>query len=292
MSQVIELRKPSQHPVRVISVTSGKGGVGKTNIVANLALALTLMGKTVLVMDADLGLANVDVLLGLNPQYNVHHVFSGEKNLSEVIIKGPGGFWVMPASSGVQELTALSKEQKLILLSELDSLDQRIDFLLIDTGAGISSNVIYFNIAAQEKIVVVTPEPTSLTDAYATIKVLARRYQERHFEILINSASDEKEAKAIYRKLGIAADRFLGSLSLDYLGFIPYDENIPMAVARQKAVIEAYPGSPSSRTFVGLARNISEMPMPTRMCGNISFFWHRLLTLQNSGEDSYEILDG
>ena len=171
--------KNRQHmnPIRVISVTSGKGGVGKTNVVTNLAMALASAGQKVLVWDADLGLANIDVLLGLKPEFNIQHLLNGEKSLREILVEGPGGFKIMPASSGIQELSHLGEGQKVRLLSELDEYDDDLDYLLIDTGAGISSNVMYFNMAAQERIVVVTPEPTSITDAYALIKVMSTPVQ-------------------------------------------------------------------------------------------------------------------
>ena len=176
-----------QKPVRVIAVSSGKGGVGKSNVVINLSVALDRLGHRALIMDADLGLANIDVLLGLTPKYNMSHVLSGQKRLDEVLVDGPGRVKIMPASSGVQELTRLTDDQKLLFLELLDGLETDIDVLLIDTGAGISDTVLYFNLAAHERIIVVTPEPTSLTDAYALIKVLYSKHGERHFRILVNS---------------------------------------------------------------------------------------------------------
>lgn len=164
---------------RVISVCSGKGGVGKTNVVANLAYAFTQLQKKVLVLDADLGLANIDVLLGLNSQYTLEHLLKGEKNLSDIIIKGPGGMLILPASSGVPELVPLNENQKVFLLNEMDLLAELADILLIDTGSGISSNVLYFNAAAQESIALVTAEPTSIIGAYALIKVLSIKYQKK-----------------------------------------------------------------------------------------------------------------
>jgi flagellar biosynthesis protein FlhG len=181
--------KKSQKPVRVISVTSGKGGVGKTNVVTNLALALAKAGKQVLIWDADLGLANIDVLLGLKPEFNIHHLLNGEKSLNEILVEGPNGVRIMPASSGIQELASLGEGQKVRLLAELDEYDDDLDFLLIDTGAGISGNVMYFNMAAQERIVVVTPEPTSITDAYALVKVMCTRYNQKRFSILPNQVT-------------------------------------------------------------------------------------------------------
>ena len=158
--------------MQVIAVASGKGGVGKTNVVANLAIALQRRGKRVVVIDADLGLANLDTLLGLNPHATLRHVLRGECSIKEVLVEGPAGIRIVPAASGYEDLTQLSDGQRLTLLDQVDSLDGDFDVLLIDTGAGISANVLFFATAAQETLVVVTPEPTSLTDAYALIKVL------------------------------------------------------------------------------------------------------------------------
>jgi len=267
---------------RVISVTSGKGGVGKTNVVANLAFALTQMGKRVLVLDADLGLANIDVLLGLTPQYTIEHFFSRKKTLSEILVEGPGGMAIMPASSGVLDLVNLTENQKLFLLNEVDGIAEKVDVLLIDTGAGISSNVLYFNMAAQESIVVATPEPTSITDAYALIKLLSTRYQKKEFMMLINLAADRHEAREVFEKISKVADRFLGSLSIDYLGFIPYDEKLPTAVKHQRPVLEIYPKAPSSKGFIELAKSLSEKPFRHRDHGGIQFFLRQLLHAEHS----------
>jgi flagellar biosynthesis protein FlhG len=265
---------------KVISVTSGKGGVGKTNVTANLGLAFTQLGKQVLVLDADLGLANIDVLLGITSRYSIEHLFNQEKRFSEILVKGPGGMSIMPASSGVLELVDLKEAQKIMLLDELDHLGMNVDVLLIDTGAGISSNVLYFNVAAAESIIIATPEPTSITDAYALIKVLATKFQKKSFMILVNLASNSQEAKVVFRKINIAVDRFLGSLSLDYLGFIPLDENIPKAVKLQKAVLEIYPRCRFSKKIMEMAKIISERPIQGGGNGNVQFFWKKLLHCQ------------
>lgn len=262
---------------RVISITSGKGGVGKTNVVANLALAFTQMGKKVLVLDADLGLANIDVLLGLTPRYTIEHFFNREKSFSEIMIKGPGGMSIIPASSGVLNLVDLDESQKIFLLNEIDSFASTIDLLLIDTGAGISSNVLYFNMAAQESIVIVTPEPTSITDAYALIKILSTRFNKKDFMILVNLGANSREAKEVFQKISAVADRFLKSLSIDYLGFIPFDGKLPLAVKYQRSVLEIYPKAPSSRSFTELAKIISEKPMGKKNSGSVQFFWKQLL---------------
>ncbi len=263
--------------IRVISVTSGKGGVGKTNVAANLALALCNLTKRVLILDADLGLANLDVMLGLNPRYTINHVLKREKTLDEIIVTAPGGFKLLPASSGMQELTELDRSQRLFFLSELDMLQERFDVLLIDTGAGISSNVMYFNLAAMERLVVVTNEPTSLTDAYALIKVLTNKYQQKRFMVLVNSVRNSTEAERIYKQLSVVVDKYLGSPSLDYLGWIPYDEQVPMAVRQQQMVLQRYPDTPASKSFVELAQKLMAAENARAFEGDIKFFWRKLL---------------
>jgi len=260
----------------VIAVSSGKGGVGKSNVVINLAVSFDQLGKRVLVMDADLGLANIDVLLGLTPRHNISHVLDGRKQLKDVLIDGPGSIRIMPASSGVQELTRLTDEQKLIFLEMLDEIESEIDILLIDTSAGISDTVLYFNLAAQEKIVVVTPEPTSLTDAYALIKVLYTKYGERHFKVLTNSVKDENAGKAIFAKISKVADHFLDGISLDYLGSIPHDPSVSRAVIQQKPLVELFPNSPAAKAFMIVAQRIQKS-LPYLNHGTVKFFWKRLL---------------
>ncbi len=269
--------EPGSKSVRVISVTSGKGGVGKTNITANLAIALARLGRQVLIWDADLGLANIDILLGLNSRYNINHLLNGDKTLEEIIIEGPEGVKIMPASSGIQEMAALSEGQKVRLLNEFDHYNLDLDFLLIDTGAGVSSNVMYFNMAAQECIIVVTPEPTSITDAYALIKIMTTKYNEKSFKILMNLVSSAEEAKAIFILLASVADKHLDSISLDYLGYIPRDEYIPESIKKQRALLDLYPSSESSKFFNDLAKRVINSPIKSNLDGNIKFFWQRLL---------------
>jgi flagellar biosynthesis protein FlhG len=267
-----------QKPVRVMSVSSGKGGVGKSNIVINLSVAFDRLGLRTLIMDADLGLANIDVLLGLTPKYNMSHVLSGQKRLDEVLVDGPGGVKIMPASSGVQELTRLTDEQKLLFLEMLDELETDIDVLLIDTGAGISDTVLYFNLAAHERIIVVTPEPTSLTDAYALIKVLYSKHGERNYRILVNLAANESMGKSIFAKLSKVADHFLDGLSLDYLGTIPHDTSVTKSVMRQRPVLEAFPEAQASKAFMRIAEAVRNN-RPNANQGSIQFFWKRLLNV-------------
>jgi flagellar biosynthesis protein FlhG len=271
-----------QQGIRVISVTSGKGGVGKSNVVSNLAIALSAQGKKVLLIDADLGLGNLDVLLGLSPVYNMNHVLNGEKSLAEILIDGPAGIKIIPAGSGVQEFTSLGQHEKLRLLDELDMLEEQFDILIVDTEAGISENVTYFTVAAQEIIVVVTPEPTSITDVYALIKLLATRYSEHHFKVLVNMAKDSEDALEVFRKLANVAGRFL-DISLDYLGCVVKDEKVVEAVKRQKAVTELFPESEAANCFATLARRVIENTRQTRLKGNIQFFFRRFLDNPSGG---------
>lgn len=263
---------------RVISVTSGKGGVGKTNIVGNLALALRRLGKKILVLDGDLGLANIDIIFGLSPAYNIKHVVNGEKNLSEVMVKGPEDIRIIPAGSGVQDLVHLTQGQKLNLLNEFDSLEENFDILLIDTGAGISSNVIYFSIAADERIVVATSEPTSITDAYALIKVMYTKHGTNTFKLLVNMVEDDEEGRSVFENLSNAIVRFLKGISLEYIGFIPRDAHVEKAVRQQSTVFTRYPESPSSRGFVDLANRLDSGQCSAAQDGNIKFFWKKLIT--------------
>jgi len=263
-------------PVQVVAVTSGKGGVGKTNVVANLAYSLSRLKRRVLVLDADMGLANLDVLLGLIPKYTIHHMLMGEKSLEEIMMDGPGGVRILPASSGVQDLTALTTQQRMVILSQLESLNERTDVLLIDTAAGISSNVMFFSTMANEIVVVVSPEPTSITDAYATIKVLTTRYGEKYFHLLVNFARDEFEGLEVYRHLSMVTERFL-NLSIRYLGFVPVDAHVQKAVKQQRAVAELYPDCFASRSFLTVAQEVARFSSSSIPRGNLTLFWQSLM---------------
>ena len=265
------------NPPRVISVTSGKGGVGKTNIVGNLAVALARLGKRVLVLDADLGLANIDILFGIHPVCNIGHVISGEKTLSEIMIDGPEGIRIIPAGSGFMNLTHLTEGQKLSLLSEFEALDDLLDILLIDTSAGISQNVIYFNIAADDCVIVATSEPTSITDAYAMMKVMALQHGTKYFKLLVNMVQDSQEAKSVYLNLCQATDRFLKGVAIEYVGYIPGDESVKKAVKHRKTVLELYPGAASSKKIESIAASILDWPRQHESDGNIKFFLNRYI---------------
>ena len=271
-------RPLARKPLRTMSVTSGKGGVGKTNLVVNLAIELTRLGRKVLIIDADLGLANIDVVLNLNPKYTINDVIRGDKSINEVLLKGPEGVSILPAASGVSELSELSSDEKLMILQELDSFETDADVVIIDTAAGISDMVLYFNLAAQQRLVVATGEPTSLTDAYALIKVLYTRHQERSFSLVVNNVKDAAEAKGVYGKISAVVDRFLGEVSLDYLGFIPNDPAVNKSVMRQTPLVKAFPNSPAAGYFKLLAKRLMAQPVDNSG-GNIKFFWRRLVDM-------------
>jgi len=262
---------------QVIAVASGKGGVGKTNVVANLAVSLSKAGKRVLLLDADLGLGNLDVLLGLVPRHTIEDVLVGTHTLAEIMLKGPAGINVLPASSGVPRLTSLSESQQLMIQEQLADLAAEMDVLLIDTGAGISPNVTFFASSADETMVIISPEPTSLTDAYALIKVLARQYRERRFKVLVNQAKSPREAAEVFGKLDVAVDRFL-HVSVELVGTIPYDDYVHMAVMQQKAVSDMFPEAPAAQAFKRLAQQVTQWTKPGLPKSSVQLVWQRSAT--------------
>lgn len=226
---------------RVIAITSGKGGVGKTNISVNFALDMASKGKKVLLFDADMGLANVDVMLGIVPHFNLAHVLTGQKTLAEIITDGPNGIKIVASGSGgVRELADLNDEQRTKFLDALLALQNQSDLILIDTGAGLHRNVLAFVLAAEEVVVVTTAEPTSLMDAYGMIKILYREKKNPIISVIVNMASTQAEADEAGKKLTILARRFL-NLEIDYLGFVPRDMAMIKAVKEQKPVILSAP---------------------------------------------------
>ncbi len=261
--------------LRAIAVTSGKGGVGKTNLTANLAVALARRGQRVCVLDADLGLANLDVVCGLSPARSLLHVLRGEARLADVIVEGPAGIRIIPAASGFAELTALDAAERLVLLEEVDGLDGSLDVLLVDTAAGISPNVLYFAAAATEVLIVVTPEPTALTDAYALVKLLATRHGRSEFLVTVNMAAGPGDAEAAFRRLARVAERFL-RVRLEYLGYVPHDDAVPRAVRDQRPVVLGTPATPSSQALTRLARRLLARP-PSGPTGGVQFFFRRLV---------------
>jgi len=258
---------------RVVAITSGKGGVGKTNVVAGLALSLAKLGQRVVVMDADFGLANLDILLGLSPKFTLEHVLRGEKVMEEILLEGPLGIRIIPASSGIQELTRLDTMSELRLVQGLQRVAETADWLLIDTAAGIHDSVIKLLMAAQEVILVTTPEPTSLVDAYAMVKVLHLREATKPLWLLINNGQNPDEAQETIDQLQAATERFLGK-QLQVLGMIPNDPHLLQAVRQQHSVADLFPHSPSSRAFSALARQL--LGQVSLQPDGFASFWRQL----------------
>lgn len=263
-------------PVRVIGVASGKGGVGKTNVSVNLSVALAQAGRRVMLLDADLGLANVDVLLGLQPRSNLSHVLNGEVGLEDTLVQGPAGVFIVPAASGVARMADLGPAEHAGIIRAFSEMTLPLDALVVDTAAGLHDSVISFCRAVQEVLVVVCDEPASITDAYALIKVLNRDHGISRVRVLANMVRGPEEGRALFRKLTAVCDRFL-DVTLDHAGSVPYDEYLRKSVQRQKAVTEAYPGSPSAKAFKDLARKADTWPIPGGSSGRIEFFVERLV---------------
>jgi len=243
-------------PTRAITITSGKGGVGKTSLTINLAIALAQRKQRVLLLDADLGLANVDIAMGLLPRYNLMHVITGEKSLEEIIIEGPLGVSVIASGSGVRELANLSDDGRNRLLESLTTLKKRYDFLLIDTSAGLGRNVLGFVLAADESLVVTTPEPTALLDAYSMVKVVFQENGEARMQLVVNMVRDEAEAREVSDKMTMLVHRFLGKV-VEPGGWIVRDPNVGEAVREQTPLLMLYPGSPASRCIQSLGARIA-----------------------------------
>ncbi len=269
-------RMINPEPVRVIAVTGGKGGVGKTSISANLGVAFAELGRRVMLLDADLGLANLDVILGLHAERNLSHVMQGECSLEDVMVTGPKGMRVVPGASGIQHMAEMTPAENAGLIHAFSEVANDVDVLLIDTAAGISDLVISFSRAAQEQIVVVCDEPASITDAYAIIKLLNREHGISRFRILANMVKSVQEGRDLYNKMCRVTDQYL-DVMLNYMGSIPYDEQLRKAVRSQKPVVEAYPRSRVSQAFKNLAKKADNWPVPSGVSGDLQFFVERLI---------------
>lgn len=264
------------NPVRVIAVSGGKGGIGKTNVSVNLSIALAKLGRRVVLLDADLGLANVDVLLGLEADKTLADVLNGECSLMDIMVEGPEGVKIVPASSGVRSMVELGDAEHAGLIQAFSEIDDQLDVLVIDTAAGISGSVTNFVQAAQEVLVVVCDEPTSITDAYALIKVLNRDYGIFKFNIVANMVHSHDEAQKMFRKLSTVADKFL-NVALRYVGEVPYDDMLRKAVKKREPVIKSYPRSKSALAFKDLANQVDSWPLPKSPKGYLEFFVERLI---------------
>jgi flagellar biosynthesis protein FlhG len=263
-------------PVQVIAVTGGKGGVGKTSVSVNLASAMASAGKRVMLLDGDLGLANIDVFLGLSPRHTMAHVLSGQRTLEEVIVETADGIQVVPGASGVADMANLSAAAHLSLVQSFSTLSNRVDVMLVDTAAGISHSVMQFTQAAQHVLLVVCDEPASLTDAYALIKVLSRQHAVSRFHVLANMVRAPGEGEHLFEKLQRVTGKFL-DVTLEYTGEIPEDPYLRRAIREQRPVLTAFPSSPASRAFKKLALKADKWPVPEGPRGNLEFFVERLV---------------
>jgi len=262
--------------VRAIAVTGGKGGVGKTNVSVNLAVAAAEQGQKVMLLDADLGLANIDVVLGLHPQYDLSHVMRGECSLEEALIEGPAGLKVIPGASGVQALAELSPAEHTGLIRAFSEVAADTELLIVDTAAGISDTVLSFSRASHEIVVVVCDEPASITDAYAIIKLLNRDYGHQRFRILANMVRTAQEGRDLYNKMCRVTDRYL-DVTLSFMGAVPYDDSLRKAVKTQRPVVQAFPRSRVAQVFRNLAKKIETWPQPGGANGQVQFFVERLI---------------
>ena len=263
-------------PVRAIVVTGGKGGVGKTNVSVNLGVAAAETGQKVMLLDADLGLANIDVVLGLHPEFDLSHVMRGERTLDEILVEGPAGLKLIPGASGLQALAELSPAEHAGLIRAFSELAGDTELLIVDTAAGISDTVLSFSRAAHEIVVVVCDEPASITDAYAIIKLLNRDYGHQRFRVLANMVRSAQEGRELYNKMCRVTDRYL-DVTLGFMGAIPFDDSLRKAVRTQRPVVQAFPRSRVAQVFRSLAKKIETWPQPDGANGQVQFFVERLI---------------
>lgn len=273
--QVVAMESKS---IRTISITSGKGGVGKTTLTVNLADSLAKLNKRVLILDGDMSLANVDIFLKKNPEKTLKHFFAGEATLSEIIIKYSKNIHILPGASGVLELTQLSAFQKKMLIDGVSQIEGRYDYLMIDTASGVADEVLYLSSAAQEIYVVVQPDPASLTDSYALIKLLNQTYKLKNFSIITNQVLNDQEGLKMYNRLNNVTSKFL-NVQLDYRGFVPFDIKMRQATNKQKLISEYAPDSLSSSSLRKMARTIDKSEMLPECHGGLQFFWNQVLNI-------------
>ncbi|MEX1665684.1 MinD/ParA family ATP-binding protein [Zhongshania arctica] len=270
--------------IQVIAVSGGKGGVGKSNVAINLSVALAENGSRVVLLDADFGLANVDVLLGLKALNTIEQVLDGQCSLQDILLTGPAGIKIIPASSGTRRLSMLSSLEHAGLIRAFSDIAGQLDVLVIDTAAGISDSVVNFLSAAHEVLMVVCNEPSSITDAYALIKLLNRDFGRSRFRIVANMVADEQEGRQLFESLNQVCGQFL-DVGLIYAGTVPFDLKLREAVRQQEPVILAAPSSPSARALRELAKQVQTWPLPAKAQGHLVFFVERLLALNTAADD-------
>ena len=256
-----ELASKSYGPTKMIAVTSGKGGVGKSNMVINVGIALAELRRRVLIIDVDLGLANIETLLGIASDYNVQHVIDGQKQLDDIIVPGPGGIRLIPGSSGVSRLADLTTRKRQQFLEHFGALQGKVDIILVDTMAGISRNVVGFAAAADEVLLVTTPEPTAVLDAYATIKTIFERQPSANIKLVVNMVRDDGQAKQIAHRIESVVKQFLNR-RVRTVGCVPHDQHVAQAVMKSRALMELYPNSPAAKSVRALAARLVDFRAP------------------------------
>ena len=274
MAEAQHKRDSLTNSPRVIAISSGKGGVGKSSIAVNLGISLAKTGAKVCLLDADTGLANVNILLGVTPQFSLEHVLYGAKNLDEIMVECPHGLQLIPGANGISECVSLHSRQQLRLTRELARIEKDFDYLLIDTAAGIADTTLDFVSAAQYTLIVITPEPTSLTDAFSLIKLLKRRRKRINYQVVVNMTGGSNQAKEVFHRFSSAVEKYIG-VELNYLGFIQKDESVRAAVSLQHPVALFPDTDPSSRSFTRLASALEGAVKHQPVKHSFSGFWHR-----------------
>lgn len=264
--------------IRTLSIASGKGGVGKTTLTVNLAYYLSALGKKVLILDGDMSLANVDIFLKKNPEHSLSDFFGGDISLDDILIKYSKNIHILPGSSGVLELTQLSSFQKKMLIDGVSEMEGDYDYLLIDTASGISDEVLYLSSAAQEVFLVVQPDPASMTDSYALMKLLNQKYKTKSFSIIANQVMNDQEGLSIFQRLNLVSSKFL-NVNLHYAGFVPFDLKLRQATHKQELIGIHAPQCLSSLSIRQIAGNIEKTANREECQGGLKFFWHQVLNI-------------
>lgn len=272
------LQAPTRHSARIITVSSGKGGVGKSNFTLNFALALKSLGQKVLLFDADIGMANIDVLMGVRPKYSLYHLLKGEKDISEIIELGTHSLPFIAGGSGMADLFTLSEADLNYFTTQIEQISEEMDYIIFDTGAGLSKETLKFIVAADECLVVTTPEPTSITDAYALIKVVHSMEKDVSFQLMINRVIDEGEASQVADKISLVASRFL-DMKIPMLGYMSDDAHVMQAVKKQVPFSIAFPGCSAAQDIYRVAMKYVEVPQfqPRETLSGIKGFMHKWL---------------